>query len=128
MVCTSAAFSILDVDCSPRRPPVFAAIAQLFREPQALQSSTANDAGAGSTEIDLEEQTAGYQAAYSRLAAADAALPDPAAHVADVHAFVGTQCQQLLQSQPQAAQLLRAADPQVAGPFAEGLRRAGYQL
>ncbi|VDB88356.1 unnamed protein product [Peniophora sp. CBMAI 1063] len=103
---------------------VFTAIAQLFREPQALKSSTADDAGAGSTEIDLEEQTAGYQAAYSRLAAADAALPDPAAHVADVHAFVGTQ----LQSQPQAAQLLQAADQRVVGPFVEGLRRAGYQF
>ena len=105
------------------RASVFTAIAQLFREPQALKSST-DDAAAGSTEIDLEEQSAGYQAAYSRLAAADAALPDPSAHVADVHAFVGTQ----LQSQPQAAQLVRAADQQVVGPFVDSLRRAGYQL
>ena len=109
---------------SVRRGAVFTAVAQLFREPQALKSSTTEDVAAGSTEIDLEEQTAGYQAAYSRLAAADAALPDPAAHVADVHAFVGTQ----LQSQPQVAQLLRTADQQIAGPFVDSLRRGGYQV
>ena len=48
------------------RASVFTAIAQLFREPQALKSST-DDAAAGSTEIDLEEQSAGYQAALSDL-------------------------------------------------------------
>ncbi|KAF5386293.1 hypothetical protein D9757_008606 [Collybiopsis confluens] len=81
------------------------ALIKLFSEPQflvpankAFSSSTASeDSGAAAlglgalTEIDFEEQTAGYQAAYSRLAASesaeDAAAEDPVRWVDDAQKF-----------------------------------------
>ncbi|KAG2347759.1 hypothetical protein BDR05DRAFT_996109 [Suillus weaverae] len=47
---------------------------------QALQRAT----GIGITEIDSEEQTAGYQAVYYRLAVADGVPVDPVAYVCDL--------------------------------------------
>ena len=41
------------------------------------------------TEIDYEEQTAGYQAAYSRLAASESGPDDPVGYVGDMRAFFG---------------------------------------
>ncbi|KAH7929305.1 Cse1-domain-containing protein [Leucogyrophana mollusca] len=71
-------------------PPAFTALAKLFNEPQYLTKSTdeAADASAGLTEIDYEEQTAGYQAAYSRLAASESAPVDPVAYVRDPREFL----------------------------------------
>ncbi|KAI0029192.1 importin alpha re-exporter [Vararia minispora EC-137] len=109
-------------------PQAFTALVQLFREPQALQRSTDDDADTGVTAIDVEEQTAGYQAAYSRLAAADAAPQDPTAHVPDVQAFAGQQLQSLVQSRPAAAQMIAGADQTVVAPFVAALRGAGFQV
>jgi exportin-2 (importin alpha re-exporter) len=51
----------------------------LVQQPQSAAGADAgdDDPDAGLTAIDFEEQTAGYQAAYSRLAAAEGAA-DPA--------------------------------------------------
>ena len=55
------------------RSQAFVALSKLFSEPQYLSTSTStDDPHAGLTEIDYEEANAGYQAAYSRLAAAEA--------------------------------------------------------
>lgn len=70
------------------------------------------DADAAVTEADVFEQNAGYQAAYSRLAAPEGAAEDPVAGVGDVEAFVG-------------AALVRAVRAGDAA-FVERLAAAGY--
>ena len=54
--------------CANCRSPLLGHLAGLFRESNAFAAE--DDAGTGATEIDLEEQAAGYQAAYSKLATA----------------------------------------------------------
>ncbi|KAH0831108.1 hypothetical protein J3R83DRAFT_13674 [Lanmaoa asiatica] len=72
------------------RPTVFTALVKLFSEPQYLASKEGESSGGtGLTEIDYEEQTAGYQAAYSRLAASESGPVDPVGYVGDVRAFLG---------------------------------------
>ncbi|KZS89199.1 Cse1-domain-containing protein [Sistotremastrum niveocremeum HHB9708] len=64
----------------------FTSLLQLLTSLSAtsLASNTSNDdtEATGITEIDLEEQNAGYQAAYSRLAASESTVPsDPVSYV-----------------------------------------------
>ncbi|KAH8833705.1 Cse1-domain-containing protein [Flagelloscypha sp. PMI_526] len=72
-------------------PPSFTALVKLFGEPQHLTAKASDDSDTGFTMIDHEEQTAGYQAAYSRLAASEFPEPDPVAYVTNPVAFVGEQ-------------------------------------
>lgn len=62
-------------------PSAYTALGKLFSEPQYFKSSESEDPHIGITEIDFEEQTAGYQAAYSRLASSEKAEVDPVAYV-----------------------------------------------
>lgn len=59
----------------------YSALGKLFSEPQYFKSSESEDPHTGITEIDYEEQTAGYQAAYSRLASSEKAEVDAVAYV-----------------------------------------------
>ncbi|KAF4612796.1 hypothetical protein D9613_011749 [Agrocybe pediades] len=59
---------------------VYSALAKLFNERQYFETKTADD-GAAITAIDFEEQTAGYQASFSRLAASENVEADPVAYV-----------------------------------------------
>jgi exportin-2 (importin alpha re-exporter) len=61
------------------RTQTLAGLYRLFANPQHLTKKSAGeeDADAGLTTIDHEEQNAGYQAAYSRLAASESAAVDP---------------------------------------------------
>lgn len=69
---------------------MFTALVKLFSEPQYLASKDGESTGGtGLTEIDYEEQTAGYQAAYSRLAASESERVDPVGYVGDMRAFLG---------------------------------------
>ncbi|KAF8992756.1 armadillo-type protein [Cyathus striatus] len=61
-------------------PATYAALGKLFSEPQYFNTSE-GDANGGITEIDTEEQTAGYQAAYSRLVASETPEADPVGYV-----------------------------------------------
>jgi exportin-2 (importin alpha re-exporter) len=71
------------------RPGAFTALVKLFQEPQHLESrGTDESVQTGLTEIDYEEQTAGYQAAYSRLAASESAAADPVAYVREPRDFL----------------------------------------
>jgi len=74
-------------------PAAFTALVRLFSEPQYLGSQEGGESAAGTTtgltEIDYEEQTAGYQAAYSRLAASEGGPIDAVGYVGDVRAFLG---------------------------------------
>lgn len=102
---------------------------RLFSEPQyLLASKTDEDPDAGITQIDYEEQTAGYQAAYSRLAASESPEIDPVAYVANPQQFVGERLVAFSKTQQKATTLIAAADRQVVGPFLQALAGAGYNL
>ncbi|KAI0636204.1 Cse1-domain-containing protein [Trametes polyzona] len=109
-------------------PKAFEALVKLFREGQQLSKKDDEDPDAGITQIDYEEQTAGYQAAYSRLAAAEAAPVDPVAHVKDLAAFVGQEFAGLSRRFPDVQQWPASTDAAVTGPFLQGLSAAGYNL
>ena len=86
------------------------------------------DPDAGLTQVDFEEQTAGYQAAYSRLAAAEAAPVDPVAHVKDLKAFVGQELAQLSARDPRVKAWVARTDASVTGPFVQALAASGYNI
>lgn len=63
--------------------PSFFTLRQLFENPQHMAKDKEEDPDAGLTVIDYEEQNAGYQAAYSRLAASESVRVDPVAYIGD---------------------------------------------
>lgn len=63
------------------RSPSYTALGKIFSEPQHFAKANAEDNGRAITAIDFEEQSAGYQAAFSRLAASENPEPDPVAYV-----------------------------------------------
>lgn len=111
------------------RPSAFTALVKLFSEPQYLASKE-GDASAGTgglTEIDYEEQTAGYQAAYSRLAASESGPVDPVGYVVDVRAFLGRALGggEVL-SKDKLMGFVGACEDPVVRAFLEGLVGEGY--
>jgi exportin-2 (importin alpha re-exporter) len=108
------------------RPATFNALVKLFSEPQYLTKDKEEDPDAGLTAIDYEEQNAGYQAAYSRLAASETVVTDPVAYVRDPQDFLGQQLVQATKADPRVKQLL-TADPG-NGPFVQALVSAGYSI
>ncbi|KAJ6581319.1 CAS/CSE protein [Mycena capillaripes] len=104
-------------------PPAFTSLVQLFRSQYlagaTASSKTADDtASIGLTEIDQEEQAAGYQAAYSRLAASETAETDPASYVRDPEEYLRNELREMRGRNGQQLQaLLSAADASVVGPF-----------
>ncbi|KAI0825963.1 importin alpha re-exporter [Irpex lacteus] len=104
-------------------PATFTALARLFSEPQYLTKND-EDPDAVITSIDFEEQNAGYQAAYSRLAASEGAQVDPVAYVRDPREFLGQELVRLSKTDPR-VKLLLTANPEVA-PFVQSLANSGY--
>lgn len=96
---------------------------QLFRSQYlagaTTSTTTADDTtSVGLTDIDQEEQTAGYQAAYSRLAASETAEADPVGYVRDAEEFLRNELQEMRGRNGQQLQtLLAATDASVVGPF-----------
>ncbi|KAI0329277.1 Cse1-domain-containing protein [Cubamyces sp. BRFM 1775] len=109
-------------------PPTFQALVKLFKQEQQLTNKEDEDPDAGITQVDYEEQTAGYQAAYSRLAAAETAPVDPVAHVKDLKAFVGQELAGLSGRAPSVKEMLGRTDAGVTGPFVQELAAAGYNI
>jgi exportin-2 (importin alpha re-exporter) len=108
--------------CSQRvfacRPPLLGQLAGLFRETNAFAAPDDDGAGGtGATEIDLEEQAAGYQAAYSKLAAAGAPARDVVAYAGDVRLHVAREFTRLLSAEPGVRTLVEQADQSQVGPF-----------
>lgn len=95
----------------------------LFSEPQHLTKDKLDDPDAGLTAVDYEEQTAGYQAAYSRLAASETAAVDPVAYVRDPRDFLGQELGRLAKADPRVRTLLAE---QLIAPFVQSLKSAGY--
>ena len=85
-------------DYAPRSP-LLGQLAGLFRESNAFAADASND-GTGATEIDLEEQAAGYQAAYSKLATAGTPSRDVVAYAGDVRVHVAREFTRLLGAEP----------------------------
>ena len=66
---------------STHRSPTYSALGKIFGEPQYFTKSTEIEADVAITAIDFEEQAAGYQAAYSRLAASEMPQSDPVGYI-----------------------------------------------
>ncbi|KAJ7126549.1 CAS/CSE protein [Mycena crocata] len=104
-------------------PSAFTSLVQLFRSQYLAGATTTSKTGddtasIGITDVDQEEQTAGYQAAYSRLAASETAEADPVSYVRDPEEYLRNQLKDMRgRSGPQLQALLSAADPSVIGPF-----------
>ena len=108
------------------RPVVFTALVKLFSEPQYLGSQERDASSSGGlTEIDYEEQSAGYQAAYSRLAASESAPVDPVGYVGDVKAFLGRGLA-VLDKEMLVGFVRGCSEEDVVRVFSEGLVREGY--
>jgi exportin-2 (importin alpha re-exporter) len=95
----------------------------LFKEPKAF--ATTEDVGTGVTDIDLEEQAAGYQASYSKLAAATTPPPDLVAYVGNVRSYVAGEFTRLLSTKPDVKTLLEQADQNQLRPFLSNLSVSG---
>ncbi|KAJ6591750.1 CAS/CSE protein [Mycena vulgaris] len=104
-------------------PPTFTSLVQLFRGQYLAGAPTTSKTGddtasVGITDVDQEEQAAGYQAAYSRLAASETVEADPVAYVRDPEEYLRNELRELRGRNGQQLQtLLSAADPSVVGPF-----------
>ncbi|KAJ7767471.1 CAS/CSE protein [Mycena maculata] len=102
-------------------PAAFTTLAQLFRSQYlagaTAASKTADDtASVGITDVDQEEQAAGYQAAYSRLAASETVEADPVEYVRDPAEFLRSELSEMRgRSGQQLQTLLSAVDPSVVG-------------
>ncbi|KAJ7695191.1 importin alpha re-exporter [Mycena rosella] len=104
-------------------PSTFTSLVQLFRGQYlagvpATSKAGDDSASVGLTDIDQEEQAAGYQAAYSRLAASETVEADPVAYVRDPEEYLRNELRELKGRNGQQVQtLLSASDPSVVGPF-----------
>lgn len=92
-------------------------LAGLFRETNSFAAPDDDGTGTGATEIDLEEQAAGYQAAYSKLAAAGAPARDVVAYAGNVRLHVAREFTRLLSVEPGIKTLVGQADQSQVGPF-----------
>jgi len=119
------------------RPPMFTALIKLFGPPgsnlkdiKSSGSGNDDDTFVAMTAIDEEEQSAGYQAAYSRLAASESSEVDPLSYVSDPEKFLGEEMVRFSKSGGQAKlkELLGQVDPSVAGPVIQSLAGAGYSI
>lgn len=104
-------------------------LVELFKEPKAFSSTAAADGasnGTGLTNIDLEEQAAGYQAAYSKLAAAVVPQVDVVAYAGngDVRSYVAGEFTRLFGAQPDVVRTLvgqQQSDQSLIRPFLSSL-------
>ncbi|TFK31640.1 importin alpha re-exporter [Crucibulum laeve] len=87
-------------------PVAYTALGKLFSEPQYFKNNTEDDPHAGLTAIDYEEQTAGYQAAYSRLAASESTEIDPVAFVQNPQQYLKQGLEALSKTYGQQVQML----------------------
>lgn len=97
-------------------PVLFTALVKQFNEPQYLEGP--KEDSMGMTDIDQEEQTAGYQAAYSQLAASSSAPEDPVAYVQDPRKFLVERLMSM--DGNQLRQLVSRSEMNVVGPFLQG--------
>ncbi|KAL5508780.1 hypothetical protein ACEPAG_4759 [Sanghuangporus baumii] len=82
--------------------------------------------------IDYEEQGAGYQAAYSKLAASEGLPEDPVSEVSDSRAFVGESLVSAVNREPRIRSLVQAASrgagDAAVDAFVQSLSASGYSI
>lgn len=96
----------------PIRSGVYSALGKLFSERQHLETKPDGADDGAVTAIDFEEQNAGYQAAYSRLAASDTGKTfDPVAYVPNPLQYLNQELEKLTSKYgPQVQMLIANAD------------------
>ncbi|KAF9259931.1 Cse1-domain-containing protein [Marasmius fiardii PR-910] len=118
-------------------PAAFTSLIKLFgaagsnlKDAKPSGSTNDDDAFVAMTAIDEEEQTAGYQAAYSRLAAAESVEGDPLSYVSDTQKFLGEEMVRFSKTDGgvRLKMLLGQVDPSVVGPVVQSLASAGYSI
>ena len=111
------------------RPAAFTGLLRLFSAFGQLDINE-GDPDAGITQIDYEEQTAGYQASYSKLSASENPRLDPASYAPDAKKFVMGEFSKALQRPDRSAlqNLLQQCDAAVVRPFAAEMSSAGFQI
>jgi exportin-2 (importin alpha re-exporter) len=81
------------------------------------------------TQIDFEEQSSGYQAAYSKLSASEGAAFDPVSYAPDPRAYLVEGLNRLNAEIPGfQQQVLGRCDPAVCGPFLTEARAQGLKF
>ncbi|KDQ12400.1 hypothetical protein BOTBODRAFT_34372 [Botryobasidium botryosum FD-172 SS1] len=80
--------------------------------------------------IDLEEQNAGYQAGFSKLAASQPLPTDPVPHVSDVSEYLAGEFARAVREDRRGRykRLLSGAEPQLVAPLIQALGTAGVSL
>lgn len=110
-----------------RRPEAFTTIVKLFHEPQYLKDEGAGeDTHSGITDIDCEEQTAGYQAAYSRLAASESPEVDPVGYVRDPRDFLAQELARIAKTDGSQLKMMLEATGAVGRPLLQSLIDGGW--
>ncbi|CAG7854816.1 Importin alpha re-exporter AltName: Full=Chromosome segregation protein CSE1 [Serendipita indica DSM 11827] len=110
-------------------PLTFGALLDLFST-QVPKSEKDDDPDAGITAIDYEEQTTGYQVAYSKLAASEIARPDPVAYAGEPMQYLMGQLSQAVQRTGPAtwqALIQRCQNP-AAAQFVQAYMAAGNRF
>lgn len=87
----------------------YASLGKLFSERQHLETKKEETTDEAITAIDFEEQSAGYQAAFSRLAASESAEVDPVAYVQNPLLFLQQELERLTSKHGQKIQMLISA-------------------
>ena len=103
------------------------ALLKLFQGPKYVDTKAADTTDA-LTAVDYEEQNAGYQAAYSRLAASESAPSDPVAYVGNTKDYLAQELVRVSKLDPRVKSLLGASDPKVTGPFLRSLEASGLVI
>lgn len=104
-------YSVVKLIMSIPRSATYSCLGKLFSEPQYFANKTDEAGDAGMTAIDFEEQTAGYQAAYSRLAASETPEADPLEYVQNPLQFFQQELEKLSGKYgPQVKALIGAAE------------------
>ncbi|PAV17971.1 importin alpha re-exporter [Pyrrhoderma noxium] len=116
-------------------PGLFSELAGLFTQSkhlQSAQSTAAEDPDEVLRSLDFEEQGAGYQAAYSKLAASESIPEDPVASITDIRAFVGEKLSEAVSRDPRIHGLIESSTVGPTGTvtsgFIQNLVSSGYQL
>lgn len=77
-------------------PVAYSALGKIFSEPQYMELKPEDGDDGGITAIDFEEQNAGYQAAYSRLAASETRKEiDPVGYVQNPLQYLNQELEKL---------------------------------
>ncbi|KAG8818027.1 importin-alpha export receptor [Serendipita sp. 399] len=108
-------------------PLAFGALLQLFGS-QAQDPAKDDDPDAGITSIDYEEQTAGYQVAYSKLAASEVVRPDPVAYAGDPKEYLMAELARAVTRTGSAVWrgLIQRCQHPAASPFLQEYTAAGH--